>query len=560
MKMQKIRKVNFNDRIAILLSAIVGVIVFLLIYGPYSLNVCEDAWILGQYDGPDIIQNYAGWTQYRISNWNFPLGFANKLAYGDGTYITYTDSIPYVAILCKLFRDLLPETFQFFGWFTLVCFALQGIGACLLIKRKYRSYIKVIVGDIFFLAAPISIERVFKHTALGAQWFILFAMYYYLEYRSKAKDAKLPWQMIVLTTLTIGIHPYFLPMVMIFVLLVVIEAVIRRYSWWKTIGFAVLSVVCPYAMGIVIGALGTDIINTRSGYGYFGMNLNSLINPRSHGGFTWSHVLPEREWAYSTYEGFNYLGFGMILMALVCVVVFMLELIRRSGYIGEVFGCIKRNIPLIFCMLFMTIFALTNNIIWDDSVILQIPLPEKLIEYGSIFRSSGRMFYPVYYLIMLSLIYYLLDKTSEKVGGVLLIFLLFVQVYDMRDVYVEKYTCMKENYYKETLLDDEQLKGISDKKVLMLIGRENFELERILAVWAANHDMGVAYSIANTGKYINAEMYTQGFGEAVVNGQIRPDVVYVTLDEEVMQSWRDALVGQEYVEYKRNYYYFVYTE
>ena len=67
------------------------------------------------------------------------------MAYGDGTYITYTDSIPYVAIICKLFAGILPETFQYFGWFTLGCFALQGIGAGLLIMRKYHSYWKIAV-------------------------------------------------------------------------------------------------------------------------------------------------------------------------------------------------------------------------------------------------------------------------------------------------------------------------------------------------------------------------------------------------------------------------------
>ena len=42
---QKIKEHKFNDKVAILASAIVAVIVFLGIYGPYSLDVTEDAWI-----------------------------------------------------------------------------------------------------------------------------------------------------------------------------------------------------------------------------------------------------------------------------------------------------------------------------------------------------------------------------------------------------------------------------------------------------------------------------------------------------------------------------------
>lgn len=550
----------FNDKWAIFLSGILGIVVFLLIYGPYSLDVCNDAWILSQYDGPDIVQNYAGWTQYRISDWNYPLGYANKLSYSDGTYITYTDSIPYVAIICKLFRNILPPTFQYFGWFTMACFVLQGIGACLLIKRKHRSYVKVLLGDVFFLTAPILIERVFKHTALGAQWFILFAIYYYLEYRS-GNEKKLPWQLIALAGLTIGIHPYFLPMVMIFVALVIAEALKKKYTVWKIAAYTVCSVGIPYMLGVVIGALGVDVDNsTRSGYGYFGMNLNALINPRSHGGFEWSHVIGQREWIWSTYEGFNYLGLGIILMSTVCGVVFFLELLRKKEYYKTVLCVIKKNILLICGMLFMTLFAITNNIAWDNQAIVQIPLPGKVVELASIFRSSGRMFYPVYYLIMLTLMYYLLDKFGKKTGTILVALFLFVQVYDMRDVYVEKYNCMKENYEKVTVMDDETLKNMPDKKVLLWVGEENFEVQRVLTVWAARHNMGVAYSVANTGKYTYTELYVQGMHKLLQEGDLRDDAVYATMSEDILWEWRTALAGKEYTEYKRGFYYFIYSE
>lgn len=558
--MQKIKKWEFNDKVAVALSAILAVIVFLLVYGPYSLDVTNDAWILLQYDGTDMMQHYAGWAQYRISDWNYPLGYANKLAYGDGTYITYTDSIPYVAILFKLFRGILPVRFQYFGWFTLVCFVLQGISACLLIKRKFRSYVKVLVGDVFFLTAPIFIERNFKHTALAAQWLILFAIYFYLEYRNKEKDAKLPWQMILLTTLTVGIHPYFLPMVMIFVLLIVIQAFIKRYSVIKTIGYTILSVAFPYVAGIIIGAIGTDVKNTRSGYGFFGMNLNSLFNPNSASGFVWSHVLPEREQIYSTYEGFNYLGLGMLILFVVCAVVVIIKLVQDRAYVKKVGSVLKHNIPLICCMTFMMLFAMTNNITWDNELVISISLPAELVETASIFRSSGRMFWPVYYLIMLVLIYYLLSMSVEKIGAIILAVLLFVQIYDMRDMFKVRYERMEELYNNVTILDDENLTTVSNKEVLIMIGTENFEIERVLAVWAAEHNMGVAYSVANTGEYKNAELYTTYFEEAMWEGVMRDDIVYVTLDSDVIQLWRETLADDVYNEYQRGFYYFVYKD
>lgn len=558
--LQKIEKKEFNDKLAVILSIILSVIVFLLLYGPYPLNVCNDSWILFQYDGTDIMQHYAGWAQYRISDWGYPLGYANELAYGDGTYITYTDSIPYVALFFKLFNSILPQTFQYFGWFTLGCYILQGVGACLLLKREIRSYVGVLLGDIFFLTAPVLIERTYKHTALSAQWLVLFSIYYYLEYRDKDENAKLPWQMIFLATLTMGLHPYFLPMVMIFVLLIIIEALLRKYSLLRIVGYTVLSVLCPIMSGVLIGAIGNGVKNTRHGYGYFGMNLNSLFNPQSSSGYIWSQVLPQRGQAYSTYEGFNYLGLGMLLMAVVCLVLFVVAFIREAYYRETFFKGIKRNIAFILCMAFMVLFAVTNIVTWDNTSILRISLPVELVETASIFRASGRMFWPVYYLIILKLICYLNNNVRGKLGIVLLGILLVVQVYDMREVYQIRYERMKELYAKSTILDDEILKEVPEKEVLVVAGSENFEIERVLAVWAAHHNMGVAYSVANTGEYKNAEQYTNWFEETMYEGIMREDVMYVTFDEDVARLWREALVDDVYTEYKRGFYYFFYKE
>lgn len=558
--MKKLKELEFDDKIAVILSAVLGVIVFLLLYGTYTLDVTNDAWILHQFDGTDTMQHYAGWAQYRISDWKYPLGYADKLAYGDGTYITYTDSIPYLAIFFKLFRNILPVRFQYFGWFTFVCFALQGIGACLLIKRKCRSYIKVLIGDVFFLTAPILIERNFKHTALSAHWIVLFAIYYYLEYRRKGKNTKLPWQMIVLAVLTIGIHPYFLPMVMIFVLLVVIQAFMNGYSVLKIAGYTILSIGMPYGAGVLIGALGTGMKNDRAGYGYFGMNLNALFNPNSASGYMWSHVLPEREQIFSTYEGFNYIGLGMLIMITVCCIVFVIQVIYDRKYLKKSGNVLKQNLILILCMLFMTIFAVTNNITWDDQTLFSVPISKQLVETASIFRSSGRMFWPVYYLIMLSAIYFFLSISSEKYMIAILSLLLFVQVYDMRDMFLFRYERMALLSGYETVLDDEILQQISDKEVMVMIGTENFELQRVLAVWAAEHNMGVAYSVANTGEYENAELYATYFEEAMREGIMRDDVVYITVDGENAELWREMLADDVYNEYKRGNYYVFYKD
>ena len=119
---------------------------------------------------------------------------------------------------------------------------------------------------------------------------------------------------------------------------------------------------------------------------------------------------------------------------------------------------------------------------------------------------------------------------------------------------------MKEKSEEETLSQLEGLKGIKDKEVLVVIGEQNFEVQRVLAVWAAEHDMGVAYNIANTGEYPNAQLYTNWFFESMHQGIMRDDVVYVTFEEEIMEQWREALADDDYMVYQRGFYYFVYKD
>ena len=97
------------DDIAVVIGCVIA---FLLVYGVTPLDVTNDAWIMAGYDEYDLIQHYAGWVMFRSSEWSFPLGLIKNMAVGTGTMLTFTDSIPIVAILCKGIEGLLPETFQ----------------------------------------------------------------------------------------------------------------------------------------------------------------------------------------------------------------------------------------------------------------------------------------------------------------------------------------------------------------------------------------------------------------------------------------------------------------
>ena len=95
------------------LSAMIGMMVFIAVYGVAVLNPTYDDWLLGK---GDLTQHYLGWCFYRSSDWTFPIGLTNNLAYPSYTSIIFTDSIPVLAVFFKLFSFILPDTFQYLGW------------------------------------------------------------------------------------------------------------------------------------------------------------------------------------------------------------------------------------------------------------------------------------------------------------------------------------------------------------------------------------------------------------------------------------------------------------
>ena len=92
-----------------ILSGLMGVLFFSILF--YSwLDVKNINWLMALHDGSI---HYTGWLFYRIDEWTFPLGLSNNL----GGAISFTDSIPLIAILLKIFDTLLPDNFQYFGVF-----------------------------------------------------------------------------------------------------------------------------------------------------------------------------------------------------------------------------------------------------------------------------------------------------------------------------------------------------------------------------------------------------------------------------------------------------------
>lgn len=373
------------------LGAALGIAVFLLIYGTAPLNVANDSFCRGGFIEKDIQQHYAGWLFYRHSALGWPLGVTQAVNAPDGVSIAYTDSIPLLAVLCRPLAAALGGTFQYFGWFTLGCFALQGGFGALLCGLFANALFAQLAGALVFIVSPVLIERAFRHSSLGAQWLVLAALYCYFSCRRQGRYASAG--LFIINVLAVGIHPYFLPMTYAVTLALLLEYAVTHRQWLRPAALLIGNMACTAALGWALGLLyGTATSGGQALYGYFAMNLNALWNPIGVNGVLYSRLLPAQNQVNGNYDAFAYLGLG-VLAALPVVLV----LGRR-----RILSCLRRHWALCLVCAVLTAFAISNTITANGVTLATLPLPAAAVKLFSVFRSGGRLFWPVYYLLVLT--------------------------------------------------------------------------------------------------------------------------------------------------------------
>ena len=373
------------------LGAALGIAVFLLIYGTAPLNVANDSFCRGGFIEKDIQQHYAGWLFYRHSALGWPLGVTQAVNAPDGVSIAYTDSIPLLAVLCRPLAAALGGTFQYFGWFTLGCFALQGGFGALLCGLFANALFAPLAGALVFTVSPVLIERAFRHSSLGAQWLVLAALYCYFSCRRQGRYASAG--LFIINVLAVGIHPYFLPMTYAVTLALLLEYAATHRQWLRPAALLIGNMACTAALGWALGLLyGTATSGGQALYGYFAMNLNALWNPIGVNGVLYSRLLPAQNQVNGNYDAFAYLGLG-VLAALPVV----LLLGRR-----RILSCLRRHWALCLVCAVLTAFAISNTITANGVTLATLPLPAAAVKLFSVFRSGGRLFWPVYYLLVLT--------------------------------------------------------------------------------------------------------------------------------------------------------------
>ena len=501
------------------LGAALGVLVFLAVYGVSPLDVANDAFCRGGYIEKDIQQHYAGWLFYRENAIGFPFCVTKAVNAPAGVSVAYTDSIPLLAALLRPVANALGGTFQYFGWFTLTSFALQGGFGALLCGLFCESVPACAAGSLLFSASPILIERAFRHTSLGAQWLVLAALYCYFCGRRQGRY-RLPL-LFAVNVLAVGIHPYFLPMTYAVTLALLLEYAVTHKRWAGPAVFLGCDLACTAVLGWALGLLyGTATSGGQALYGYFSMNLNALWNPAGVNGVLYSRFLPAQNQVGGNYDAFAYLGLGVLIALPITVVAARKRLA----------ALLRRHWALCAVFVVLTAFAVSHVITANGVTLVTLPLPASLIKLFSVFRSGGRLFWPVYYVLVLAA-FAGLAKLPR--GTVWVMAAVVVQLWDISPALIQRHEAMVQAQQSEafpTTLESNFWQAASEyEKLYSVQGLQDDALH--LALFAA--DNGMTTNDPFAARYDDAALENQRAAllAALAEGQAEPNALYLFEDE-----------------------------
>ena len=407
MKITKLKNIS--------LILIVVISFFLFFLGFNFSNPINTEWLTTQ----DLISYQDAWNFFKNDSWRFPLGSLPNYGIDVGNSIVYADIIPLFAIFFKIFKKFISFNFQYYSLWILISIFLQTYLSFKIINKFTSDDFYSFLGAIFFVLSPVFLNRLGLHIALASHWLILLS--FYIEACTKKKDFYRKLNII----LSLTIHFSLTIIISFFHYIFKIKQLFSKDKKTKflldTFFLGIVSISIMYMIGYFeippYDGLG-------GGYGYFAFNLNSFFNPlNSINGLntSWSTFFPVLESPKGHYEGFAYLGLSGILF----LILFL------YSFFCKINGFIFSKSKIVILTIIFSLLALTNKIYLSENLLLSFELNKYIYGILGIIRASGRMIWPVYYLIFFTGIIFIFRNFNNHKGKLILSLLLIIQIIDL---------------------------------------------------------------------------------------------------------------------------------
>lgn len=267
---------------------------------------------------------------------------------------------------------------------------------------------------LLLLFSPVIIFRA-GHIALSAHWILLFALWHLFASAKRPHLQLHPyaglWLLIV--ALVGLIHPYLAAMVFPIAFVSLLrEWTAKRLRLIPALGLLVGMGGVLFLEWWLAGLLGTQQALESWGFDHFSMNVNALVNP-----LTRSRLIPPFHIGGGQYEGFAYLGLGMIGLGIFAVVLLfrsaprtvpqrVFRRVRASGYL-----------PLALVAPLFALYALGKMVMLGYGKLFEFGLFTNFGALTDIFRAPGRFIWPTYYLIYVAVFKLSGTEAAPRQGG-----------------------------------------------------------------------------------------------------------------------------------------------
>jgi Family of unknown function (DUF6311) len=394
-----------------LLKSILAFFMGAALYVAYSGTGHLDPHALGWMSDGDRFAHLMGWLFFHKEAWQWPIGHFSSEFFPDGSSVAYTDAIPWFAVLMKAIAPFQGQPVQFFGIYLVLCHGLQTFFGWRIFQRLGLNRWQSILGVLLLFFTPIILQRSVEHIALCSHWIILWAIEIYLAERDGQPRQV---QNGVLLFLSAATHPYLAVMA-----LTILSTSRLSLTWtlkrslsrrlFELASFVGLTAITFWLFGYFQkGGAATE------GFDLFSADLLTFINPMKN-----STLISQIRMSPSQSEGFAYLGLGLIFLG-------VLAFFRRKNDL--------KLKPLWIAVSLMAFYSLSSHLSIAGHTFAQISF--LYAPFGAItsaFRSCGRFVWPLYYLIVIMIIY---KVSREKKSLILLSIALLIQLIDLGPAYV----------------------------------------------------------------------------------------------------------------------------
>lgn len=505
----------------ILVTVGITICAYLYLFGLLSLNIYNLDFVV---KGGDFTVSYLGSVFYRMDEWRWPIFTHTNLAYPYGISVHGTDGSPLLSLIFKVFHKVFgmsPEV-QFVGVWMFFCYILQAIASVLIFRHAFKNKFYIVIASLFFVSAPIMMMRVFVHINLMCHFIVLFSLLLYMNNRLTKKE----WiWMGVLFSFAILTCPYFLPIISgFFAILMYQKFWIEKTLSWKTLIQGILFLAAVFGFWFyLLGMMSTEQNLASGGWRTLGLNLTALFNPIWSQSQIFNTLTPAAD-----FDADNYFGFGLLILLLVCF-----PSVKRL-FASE---NLRRHYPLALLLLGLTLFALSSQIKFANSVVLDYK-PGVLIDWlGNVFRYSGRFFWPVWYLLAFFIIKSFVQRFPKK-AYVFLPLILVIQIWDLYPTYRSKSDFIYISPKEPLPMVSEEWNRLNKEyeNIFIFAHNENY---RNMWRWAIKNKKNVNYGFLNRPSKKTTKL-VEDTKEEILSGYVADKSYFYLIDDPFMKTIEDA--------------------